>query len=141
RQLYVAAGLLEPVVVGIALDELPVVLGLQVAGGCLLESLEAQAGRARDLLDLGEQVVDGLVALRGDADAPAVGEQVHDDPGPGPRLAGAGRPLEKQVARVEPEGQRLHRREVGGLDPRAGSQAADAGALAGEDGSEGRIAT
>ena len=139
EELDVGAGGLEGRVVVVGLDELAVVLGLGIAGG-LLEPLEAHAGLPRHFLDLGEQVVDGLVALGRDADTSPAGQQVHDDAGARPRLAGAGRPLDEEVARVQPERERLHRVQVGGLDRRARSEPADAGPFPREDGPEGLIA-
>ena len=117
EELDVAARTRERRVVRVALDELAVVLGLGVPGRRLLEPLEAHARVPGDRLDLVEQVVDGLVALRGDPDPLAAGQQVHDDPGAGPGLAGPGRALEEQIARVEAERERLHLGEVDRLDP------------------------
>ena len=140
EELDVAAGLFEGRVVVVVPDELALELGVRVPGG-LLETFEAHAGGTGDLLDLGEQIVDGLVALRGDADAPAVGQQVHDDPGARPRLAGAGRALEEEVAPVEPERPRLHLFQIGGLHRGIRRlEAADGGPLLGEDGAERRVA-
>ena len=138
EELDVGAGGLEGRVVLVGLDELALVLGLRIVGG-LLEAPEAHAGLPRDLLDLGEQVVDGLVALGRDRRRVAIGQQVRDDARAGPCLAGAGRPLDEEVAGVQPEGERLHRFQVGRLDPRARSEPADGGPLPGEDGPEGQV--
>ena len=69
-------------------------------------------------LDLGEQLVDRLVALRGDADPLAAREQVRDEPRARPRLPRAGRALDEEVraldvarrARSSPRAARLHAR-------------------------------
>ena len=84
--------------------------------------------------------MDRLVALGRDADAPPIGQQMDDDPRAGPRLAGAGRPLQEEVAPVQPEGERLHLREIRGLDRGAGGAAVDARELAREDGLERPVA-
>ena len=118
-------------VVVVVLDELAVVLGLRIPSVDFLSPLKRTPVGPGDLLDLGEQVVDGLVALRRDADAPAVRQQVHDDAGARPRLAGAGRALDEEVAPVEPERQRLHLVQIGGLHRRARGEPADARAAPG----------
>ena len=72
---------------------------------------------ARPSVDLVEQVVDRLVARGRDADAPAAADEIDHEPGARPRLAGAGRPLDEEIARVERGGaprcsrqiDRLHR--------------------------------
>ena len=52
----------------LALDERPLVDRLRVPARRLLEAAELDALRERVLLDLGEELVDRLVALRGDRD-------------------------------------------------------------------------
>src|SRR5437867_8721872 len=74
---------------------------LVVAIGRLLEAAERQTLLARRLLDLREQVVNRLVAGRGDADAPAASHEVGDEARTRPGLAGPRRPLDEEVARVE----------------------------------------
>ena len=69
--------------------------------GALLEADERDASVVRDLLDLGEQVVDRLVAGRRDADADPVAQQVDDHARAGVRLARAGRPLDEEHAVLE----------------------------------------
>ena len=140
EELDVGPGIREGRILGVALDELAVVLGFQITGRRLLEPLEAHVGVPGDLLDLGEQIVDGLVAAGRDADAPAVREQVDDDARAGPRLARPGWALEEEVTGVQPERERLHLGEVRGLDPRVGGAAADSGPLAGEEPLQGGIA-
>src|SRR5206468_3249984 len=97
----------EVVVVGGAFDELAIEFRLLVSLTRFLQPAELEALRARDLLDLLEQVVDRLVAVRGDADPLARSHQVDEQARSGPGLAGAGRPLDEEIALVEAEGDRL----------------------------------
>ena len=53
-----------------------------------------------------------LWLVRGDADAPAELHQVDDQPRAGVGLPGAGRPLDHEVAAVEPGDELLRRLEV-----------------------------
>ena len=76
----------------------------------------ASPSSAAGLDDLVEQVVDRLVARRGDADRLAVRDQVRDQPPRRPRLARAGRALDHEVAAVERAHERLHLVEVGRLN-------------------------
>jgi hypothetical protein len=83
-------------VVGDVLDHSPVQEAL--LAGALLDAPELDLLFRRAPLHGREQVVDGLVAVRGDADPRASLEQRDNDLGAGVRLAGAGRPLDEQVA-------------------------------------------
>ena len=51
-----------------------------------------------------EEVLDGRMAVGGDRDAPARREGRHHHAGPAVGLTGAGRPLDREVGTVEPEG-------------------------------------
>ena len=64
------------------------------------------------LLDLGDEVVDRLVARRGHADAAAEAHQVHDQPRAGVGLPRSGRALDHEVAAAEPRDELLRRLEV-----------------------------
>ncbi len=99
-----------------ALDVRARVLRLGVAGARLLQPAVVEPELGGGVLDRVEQVVDRLVARRGDADALAVRHQVRDQPAGRPRLPRAGRPLDDEVALVEREHELLHLVEVGGLD-------------------------
>src|SRR5262249_40884731 len=109
----------QVVELGLAGDRRLRVLAFGIAGARLLEAPEAEVLIARGLDDLVEQVVDGLVARRRDADAPAATHQLHGDPRPRPGLAGARRSLDEEVAAVERRGQLAQLVEVGRLDRRA----------------------
>ena len=100
------------------LDARARVVRLRVAAARLLQPVEAEPELGRRLLDRVEQVVDRLVARRGDADALAARDQVGDQPPRRPRLPRAGRPLDHEVAAVEREHERLHLLEVGRLHRR-----------------------
>jgi len=117
EELNIRGGIRERGVVRIAPEEVAVELGFGIAGRRLLEPLEANAGVPGHPLDLGQEIVDGLVALRRDADAPTGGEEVHDDPRACPCLAGSWRTLEEEVAPVQPERVGFHFGEIDGLDP------------------------
>ena len=136
EELNVGGRVRERGVIPLAPDEIAGELGLWIARRRFLEPLETHAGGPGHPLDLAEEVVDGLVALRGNAHAPSRGEEVCDDPRARPRLPGSRRPLEKQIAPVQPEGVRLHLGEIRGLDASARGEAADPGPLAREDGPE-----
>ena len=64
------------------------------------------------MLDLLEQLVDRLVAARGNADPAAAVQQVQDEMGSGVRLARARRALDEQVAAVESFGDPCCRLEI-----------------------------
>ena len=98
------------------LDRLLPVVRLRVACARLLAPVEGDPELARGLDDRVEQVVDRLVARRGDAHGLAVREQVRDQPPGRPRLARAGRPLDDEVTAVEREDELLHLLELGRLD-------------------------
>ena len=97
---------------GDALDVLALVDRLGIAGARALDALDVDPRG----LDLVEQLVDRLVARRGDAHALAGGEQARDQPARHPGLAGAGRALDDEVPAVEPEHELGHLVEVGRLD-------------------------
>src|SRR5439155_2900598 len=82
-------------------DPVTPVLRLGVAGAALLEAADRHAFLAGGLADLVEQVVDRLVARGRDADAPTAADEIDDDPRARPRLAGARRPLDEEIALVE----------------------------------------
>ncbi len=119
--------------VGGAGDRAAVVERLVVAGGRLLETAEAKAFLGRRLLHLGEQVVDRLVARRGDPDAPALAHELGDQARAGPRLAGSRRALDEEVARVQPRHERALGGEIDRLHRAAGCAAANARGLSLED--------
>jgi hypothetical protein len=96
-----------------ALDPGAVVDRLRVTARLLLEPAEAGW---RDGLDLTQQVVDRLVARRGDAHALAGREQAGNEARSRPRLARAGRPLHEQVAALDLARQSLHLVERLALD-------------------------
>ena len=89
-----------------------VVVRLRVAGARLLAPVEGDPELAGRLDDGVEQVVDRLVARRGDADRLPVREQVRDQASGRPGLARAGRALDHEVAIVQPEHELLHLVEV-----------------------------
>src|SRR5207248_233796 len=84
------------------LDESPVVRA------ALLQPDEVDALVERYLLDLAQEVVDRLVALRRHRYALAAVDQVDDQARARPRLAGAGRPLDEQVAALDALDERFH---------------------------------
>ena len=98
-----------PVVGGI--DEVALEARVLVSLGRLLAPDEREALLARLALDLGEQLVDRLVAERRDADAPARAHERDRRLRALPRLARAGRALDEEVAAVERE-RGLGHREV-----------------------------
>ena len=78
----------------------------------LLQPAELEALLARRLLDLGDEVVDRLVARRRDADATAEAHQAHDQPRAGVGLPRSGRALDHEVATAEARDELLRRFEV-----------------------------
>ena len=80
---------------------------------------EREALVVRLVLDRAEHVVDRLVAQRGDADPLAGLHQGDRHLRAAPRLPGAGRPLDEEVALPE----RAHRRDGVGLEPHLGRAA------------------
>ena len=91
----------ELVGVGEVGDPVGRVLRLGAAGGGFLQAADPDTFLARRPADLVEQVMDRLVARGRDADAPAAADEIHDDPRARPRLAGARRPLDEEIALVE----------------------------------------
>src|SRR5205085_2489511 len=81
--------------------EAPLVMRL-TARLAALQPAEHDARLNRGLFDLAQQVVDRFVARRRDADALAACEQVDDQARTGVGLAGAGRPLDEEVAALDP---------------------------------------
>ena len=67
----------------------------------LLEASDRDARFLRCRLDAVQQIDDGLVRQGRHAHPLAAPDRVHDHPAGGPGLAGAGRPLDEQVAAVE----------------------------------------
>ena len=105
----------------------------------LLEPVErSRSRRARRDSTSCEQVVDRLVARRGDADALAGGDERHDQARAGPRLARTGRALDEQIAGVERSDERLLRGEIERLKRRAGGASAQARQIAREERLDGR---
>ena len=89
---------------------------LGIAAARLLQPAELEPELGSAGLDRVEQVVDRLVARRGDADGLPARDQVGDQPPRRPGLPGAGRPLDHEVPAVERAHERLHLVEVGRLD-------------------------
>ncbi len=80
------------------------VLGVEPESGLselFFRPLNSTPSLVGDLLDLVQQVVDHLVAGRGDADALPAPDQVDDQAGSGVGLARARRALDEEVAAVE----------------------------------------
>ena len=107
------------------------------APGRLLQPLEVDALRGGHPLDLGEQVVDRLVARGGHSHALPLVEQMHDQARARPGLPRARRSLDDEVALVEVEHEPLHLLEVGRLHDLAPGPRP----LAREDALERRVAT
>src|SRR5262245_39388558 len=82
-------------------DPVGCVLRLGAAGARFLQATDPYTLLARRPADLVEQVVDGLVARGRDADFLVTADEVHDDARTRPRLAGARRALDEQIARVK----------------------------------------
>ena len=93
-------------------DPVALVERLRVAAARLLAAAERRALLGAPPPRPREQVVDRLVARRGDADALARAEQCDDQPRRRPRLAGAGRALDEEMAAVEREQEPLELVEV-----------------------------
>ena len=84
-----------------ARDVRALVLRLGIAAARFLEAAELEPGLGGRALDGVEQVVDRLVARRGDPDALAVGDQMSDQMPRRPCLSRARRPLDDEVPPVE----------------------------------------
>ena len=133
-------GIVEPLDLRLVLDPLAVVSRLLVVAR-LLEPRERLALPLGLVLDRRQQVVDHLVALGRDADAVSVGEEVDDDLGAAPCLAGARRALDEQVASLERPRERRDLGRIDGLDRRATLAAGEPRRLAPENLLERRVAS